>query len=122
MAAITPTFNVTLTGENILTALDKVITWNTGEKLEQDYVVAAADGKIQLNYSYINNIALMIFTASSSFIVTLTIGTNVISYEVNNIFIMDPTSTFLDTVDKIEISTIQTTGITISARIYGSAA
>jgi len=120
MATITPTFNASVTGKGILTSLDKTITWVNGEKLEQDYAINSTDGVVAINYSYVNNISLMVFTSISSFKVTITIGTNVIAHEVNNVFIFDPTSTFLGTVDKIEISTAQTTNITVSVRVYGA--
>ena len=120
MATTNPNLIVSLTGDTFVTKLDKEKSWSGGTKLEQNYSIRDTDGSQVIDISDLENITMMIFESSSAFTVSITAGGSTLAIPVDNIFLFDPTATFVATITNISISTTLTTDITIQVRIYGS--
>jgi hypothetical protein len=117
--ASTPVFNIRLTGEENVTILNENVTWTPIDKYEATLTMKVGDAPKTIDYSVVEKVRLMVFYGAGSFIVTETVGTEVIAHEVQDVFVLTPTVAYRNSITSITVSTTSTSDIEIQCRVYG---
>lgn len=118
-----PSLRIQLSGTGV-TSLDNTSSWALENKLEDTYSLNVTDGSLTLDFSNIENMKLLIFEGSGSYIVTLNQIDSAsesipITIDYNCPFVLPTTQAFIDTLSSVQISTSSTTDVTITVRAYG---
>lgn len=123
-----PTIREIISGDGV-TALDQSSSFTLTEKLEAVRYIKASDGKVTIDYSYIDVLKTIMFTSSDVCTVEITTTSTdvvpvvtVMPLEINGTFRLDLTPAFRGLISSIKILTSITTDITVNIRAYGIAA
>ncbi len=114
--ASSASIKVTITGEELVTVFSNTQSVDIAEKLEQDISLTSSNAII--DFSFLDDIKTFLFEADGDYTVEITADSEVISFECNGVFMFQPTSDFVDTIDTIRILNASTTALTIKVRIY----
>lgn len=107
-----------LSGEGI-TPMDFIAQWTTEDKLETSYKINSTDMARDVDISSLENVRWIMFSSDAKFKISLTAGAQTIEFEVEGLFSLNPSSTFLGTVTQIQVSTDSVDDITVDIRVYG---
>ena len=121
MATVTPSLTVKVEGLNILTEMEREVSWQTGEKSEFTYSIIDTDAAITIDPALIDNLKFILFSGTGDFTVNITAGGQTIAFKIQDFFLFSPTATFLATITAITLETDSTTTISVDVRIYGEA-
>ena len=120
MAAVSPTFLIKLTGDQNVTKINKTISWTLTSKEEKTLVVNVSDPPVRFTLADIGtNIRLVVFESTASFTVTVSKDSELMDFEVQDIFIMSPSDIFTATFDYFEITTDSSSDQTIHCNLLG---
>lgn len=118
MSTLTNTIlNLSLLGKGILTELDENIQFATKTKKEQDYFLNSSDAAEVVDYSDVNNVRAIVFLSDNPFNIALKEAGNTINLNVKEVFVLTPNA--MDTLDSIELTSLNVTSHLIQVRFYG---
>lgn len=114
-----PTIRTQISGDG-LTLLDQSDQFSLAEKLETVRYIKNTDGKVAIDFSFIDTVKTLFLQSTGTYIVEITTtAANVIPFEITGVFRLDFTPAFRATLSSITIETDSTTNITVNTRIYG---
>jgi len=120
MAAVAPKLLVKLTGEQNVTKINKEITWTLTSKLEQNLVLNNADTAVRITLADIGtDVRLVVFESTAAFTVTVSKDSEIMDFEVQDLFIFTPSDSFTDGFSYFEITTDSSSDQTINVNIFG---
>jgi len=116
-AASSVIVKLTVTGEELVTQVLESKSIDLAEKIEYDIVLNNSSKEI--DFSYVSNIEAILFITDADVTVEFTISSETVDFEINGIYLLNPTSSFITSLDSIVIRNDATTNKTVKVRIYG---
>jgi hypothetical protein len=116
-AATSVSIQTKITGEELVTHLTHTKSFSLEEKLELD--ISLSNTSKTIDFSDISNPQAFLFTCTEKIKVIITASSQVIEFEIEGIFLFNPTSAFVSLIDSIVVQNTETTAKTIKIRVYG---
>jgi hypothetical protein len=117
-----PNLSIKLYGEETISSLSEIFSWKFNAKSENTVNVQSGQTPIPVNWSMINvtvyPIQQIVFYGNGNYVVTITQGYNVMSFESTGLFIWSPTPASFSNVSSITVSSLSSTPVQVEVRIY----
>lgn len=117
-AATSVTVKLSVTGSELVTQIANSRNIDLKEKAEYD--ISLTNSQKEIDFSYIDNIDTIIFITEDDIKLELTISSEVVEFEINGLFVLNPTDAWLATLDSVIVKNDKSTEKTVKVRVYGA--
>lgn len=107
------------TVDNLTVLMNKTVTWNSQEKLQQTVKLGSADGAYTIDVSSINNIKMIAIYSTSPFIVGITKDYTLSVLETENMFLYTPAVFDRGLIQTISVTAINVSAANVEVFVYG---